>query len=62
MFPSVAWSSNGSQVVFSKPKGNDEATQLYSFDPTLQNKPVLVPGQDAERNNASPSWALDDSL
>ncbi len=61
-FPSTAWSPDGNRIVFSKSQGKDEATQLFSFDPTSEDKPVLFPGQDGTRNNASPCWALDGSL
>lgn len=61
-FPSIAWSPDGSRVVFSNSLGKDKPTQLFSFDPTSEDEPVLFPGQDPERNNASPCWALDGSL
>ena len=61
-FPSVAWSPDGSRVVFSKSQGKDKPAQLFSFDPASEDKPALFPGQDPERNNASPCWDLDGSV
>lgn len=61
-FPSIAWNSDGSRVVFSKSLGKDKPTQLFSFDPTSEDDPALFPGQDPQRNNASPCWDLDGSV
>lgn len=58
-FPSIAWSPDGRQIVYSRSAGQGRPVQLYSFDPASDEIPRLFPGQNANRNNASPCWSAD---
>ncbi len=54
-----AWHPTKNRVIFSMFCAERRFTQLYEFDPTNDDPPKLVDGQDPARNNTDACWTPD---
>ena len=51
-----AWHPDGDRIVFGMFCQERQKTQLYEFNPNLDEPPTLFPGQDESRNNNDVCW------
>lgn len=54
-----AWHPTENRVIFAMFCDERKTTQLYEFDPTNDDKPKLVEGQDPKLNNTDSCWTSD---
>ncbi len=54
-----AWHPSKDRVIFSTYCNERKFTQLYEFNPTTDDPPKLMPGQDPARNNTDACWTPD---
>lgn len=59
LFPKFAWHPHESRLVFCMPCNERGAVQLYELDPTTNEPPVLVLGQNPKTSNEDPCWTPD---
>lgn len=57
--PKFAWHPTENRIVFAMHCAERRALQLYQFDPTTNDAPVLAPGQDPRSDNGDPCWTPD---
>ena len=51
-----AWHPDGDRIVFGMFCQERQKTQLYEFNPNLDEPPTLFPGQDESRNHNDVCW------
>jgi TolB protein len=54
-----AWHPTKNRVIFAMYSPDRKTTQLYEFDPTNDERPKLVEGQDPKLNNTDACWTPD---
>jgi Tol biopolymer transport system component len=57
--PDIAWHPRGDRIVFSMLSPERQRAQLHELDPDSDEPPVLVVGQDENRDNYNPCWTPD---
>lgn len=57
--PDIAWHPRGDRIVFSMLSPERQRAQLYELDLDSEEPPVLMAGQDENRDNYNPCWTPD---